>query len=88
MRVLIPTYLRAATSRKRLEQTLPLHKRFFKEYLISFLIILRLIDFATVILQLLMFKVCGITGISKIEFLLEKLNYQQMSKTLTDGDKY
>ena len=30
---------------------------------------MRLIDFALVILTLLMFKVCGIIGISKIEFL-------------------
>ena len=28
----------------------------------------RLIDFALVVLKLLMFKVCGIIGISKIEF--------------------
>ena len=38
-------------------------RKFFKEYLISFLMIFRLIYFA-----LVMFKVCGITGISKIEF--------------------
>ena len=30
--------------------------------------ICRLIDFALVILELLMFKVCGVNGISKIEF--------------------
>ena len=30
--------------------------------------ICRLIDFALVVLELLMFKVCGIIGISKIEF--------------------
>ena len=41
---------------------------FFKEYLISILIIFSLIDFALVILELLMFKNCGIIGISKIEF--------------------
>ena len=41
---------------------------FLKEYLISFLMVFRLIDFALVVLKLRMFKVCGITGISKIEF--------------------
>ena len=41
---------------------------FFKEYLISFLIVYRLIDFALVVLTLLMFKVRVIMGISKIEF--------------------
>ena len=30
--------------------------------------VFRLIDFAPVVLKLRMFKVCGITGISKIEF--------------------
>ena len=30
---------------------------------------MQLIDFALVFLRLLMFKVCGIVGISKIEFL-------------------
>ena len=43
-------------------------QRFLKEYLISFLMIFSLIDFALVILELLMFKNCGIIGISKIEF--------------------
>ena len=41
---------------------------FLKEYSISFLMVCRLVDFALVILELLMFKVCGIIGISKIEF--------------------
>ena len=40
-----------------------LTQKFFKEYLIRFLMIFRLIDFALVI-----FKVCEIIGISKIEF--------------------
>ena len=40
----------------------------FKEYSISFPMVCRLIDFALVVLKLLMFKVCGIIGISKIEF--------------------
>ena len=38
----------------------------FKEYSISFLMISRLIDFALAVLQLLMFNVCGVIGISKI----------------------
>ena len=45
-----------------------LHKTVFKEYLISFLMVSRLIDFARVVLKLLMLKVCGIIGVTKIEF--------------------
>ena len=41
---------------------------FFKEYLIAFLMISRLINFVLVVLSLLMFKVRGIIGIFKIEF--------------------
>ena len=41
---------------------------FSKEYSSSFLRLWRLIDFAVVVLKLLMFKVCVIIGISKIEF--------------------
>ena len=67
-RVIIPTYLRTSISRRRQEQTLPLPRTFFKEYSISFLMVCRLIDFALVVLELLMFKVCGIIGISKIQF--------------------
>ena len=40
----------------------------FKENSISFLKVCRLVDFALVVLKLLMFKVCGIIGISKTEF--------------------
>ena len=40
---------------------------FCKEYS-SFLMVCRLIDFALVVLMLLMFKACVIIGISKIEF--------------------
>ena len=40
---------------------------FFKEYLTSFVIVCRLIDFALVALKLLIFKVYVIIGISKIE---------------------
>ena len=45
-----------------------LQKALSKEYLTSFLMISRLIDFAFVVLQLLMFKVCGIIELSKNEF--------------------
>ena len=38
---------------------------FFKEYSISFLMLCRLINFALAVLILLIFKVCGIIGISK-----------------------
>ena len=41
---------------------------FFKEYSINFLMACKLIDFALVVFKLLIFKVCGIIGISKIEF--------------------
>ena len=41
---------------------------FFKGYSISFQMICRLRDFARVVLYLLMFKVCGITGISRNAF--------------------
>ena len=40
---------------------------FFKEYSTSFLMVCRLIDFPLVVLNLLMFKVCVIIGISKTE---------------------
>ena len=43
---------------------------FLKEYSISFLMISSLIDFAFVVLQLLMFEFCGIIRISKIVFFL------------------
>ena len=43
-------------------------RRLLKEYSTSFPMVCRLIDFALVVLRLLMFKVCGIIRISKIEF--------------------
>ena len=43
-------------------------RTFFKEFSISFLMVCKLIDFALAVLKLLMFKFCGIIGISKIEF--------------------
>ena len=42
--------------------------RFLKECSISFIMVRRLIDFALVVLKLLMFKVCAIIDFSKIEF--------------------
>ena len=41
---------------------------YFKEYSISFLVMCRLTKFALVVLKLLMFKVCVIIDISKIQF--------------------
>ena len=56
----------------------------FKEYLISFLMVCGSIDFAPVVLKLLMFKVCGIIGISKIEFfnfsVTERVKWVQITK--------
>ena len=43
--------------------------------------ICRLIDFALVILELLMFKVCGVNGISKIEFFNFSCN-KRVNKTI------
>ena len=43
-------------------------RMFFKEYSTSFLMVWRLIDIALVVIKLLMFKVCVIIGISKVEF--------------------
>ena len=40
----------------------------FEEYSASFLMVCRLKDFALMALELLMSKVCGIIGISKIQF--------------------
>ena len=45
-----------------------LYKLFLKERSISFLMVCRLIDFTFVVLKLLMFKICGIISILKIEF--------------------
>ena len=43
-------------------------RTFFKEYSTSFLMVTRLTDFVLVFLKLLMFKICEIIDISKIEF--------------------
>ena len=53
---------------KMVRVNIPFATTFFKEYSPSFLTVCRLIDFAFVVLQLLMFKVCVIIGISKMEF--------------------
>ena len=54
----------------------------FKEYSVSFLMECRLIDFALVVLELFMFKVCGIIGISKIKFFdfsgTERVKHQKI----------
>ena len=61
------TYLRIAIRVLDISKTVRVNiaftREFFKEYSISFLMISRLIDF-----ELLMFKVGGIIGISKIKF--------------------
>ena len=41
---------------------------FLKGYLINFLMMSRLIDFELTVLWLIMFKVCGIIEVTKIEF--------------------
>ena len=45
-----------------------LTRKFLKEYSIIFLMVCGLIYFVLVVLKLLMFKICGIIGISKSEF--------------------
>ena len=45
-----------------------LYRMFFKEYKLNCLVACRLIVFALVVLKSLMFKVCGIIGLPKIEF--------------------
>ena len=52
---------------KKIRVNIPFAQTFFKEYSISFLMVCRLIDFAHVTLTLLVFKVCVIVGIPKIE---------------------
>ena len=62
---------------------------FFKEYSISFLMLCRLINFALAVLILLMFKVCGIIGISKSRLsnfpVLKQL--KKKKKTFKDHSK-
>ena len=58
-------------------------RTFFKENSRSFLIVCKSIDFAFVVLKLLMFQVCVIIGISKIEFFnfsdTDRVNFEQVS---------
>ena len=56
-----------STISKTLRINIALVITFFKEYSTSFLMVYRLIDFPLVVLKLLMFEVCVIIGISKIE---------------------
>ena len=61
------------------DTVLPINSRMcFKRYLVSFLKVCRLMDFAFVVFKLLMFKLCRIICISKIEFFnfsgTERLN--------------
>ena len=62
---------------------------FFKEYSISSLMLCRLIDFALAVLILLMFKVCGIIGISKsrLSIFLSTEIVKKKSKTFKDHSK-
>ena len=61
-----------------------LYKTFYKEFSINFLTVCKLIEFAPVVLKLLIFEVFGIIGISKIEFLnfsgTERLKQNQKNK--------
>ena len=61
-------------------------RKFLKEYLMSFLMVCRLIDFALAALKFLMFKVCEITGISKIKFFnfssTERVKQNQINKSI------
>ena len=52
---------------KAVRISIDLATAFSKEYSTSFLMVFSLIDFALVVLNLLMFEVCVIIGISKIE---------------------
>ena len=65
-------------SNKNISKTISANVAFFPSFLkecsISFVLVFRLIDFALVILWLLMLKVCGIIGIWKIEFFNFSVN--------------
>ena len=53
---------------KTVRVNIAFRETFLIEYLISFLMICKLVVYALVVLHLLMFKVCGIIGISQIKF--------------------
>ena len=65
-------------SNKNISKTISANVAFFPSFLkecsITFVLVFRLIDFALVILWLLMLKVCGIIGIWKIEFFNFSVN--------------
>ena len=65
---------------------------FFKEHLISFLMVCRFIDFALVVPKLLIFKSCGVIGVPKIEFSnisgTERVNDQVIKCLTNDTDKF
>ena len=67
-RGLISTFLSNSNISKTVRINIAFIRMYFEEYSISFLMICRLILFALVVLQLLMFKFCGIIGISKSNF--------------------
>ena len=66
-------------------------RTFFKENSRSFLIVCKSIDFTFVVLKLLMFQVCVIIGISKIEFFnfsdTDRVNFEQVSQKTSFGQK-
>ena len=57
---------------------------FFKEYLISFLIVCRFKDFAYVVFKLLIFQVCGIISVTKISF--SNISGTERVNSKTEGD--
>ena len=66
--VIIPTTFEQQYLEKMVTVNIDFTRTFLKKYSISFLLVCRLIDFAIVVLKLLMFKVGGIFGISEVEF--------------------
>ena len=70
--VIIPTKFDSNIS-KTIRINIVFKITFSKEYLISFLMVFRLIDFAIVVLKLLMFKVCRFIDTSKIEKKKKKI---------------
>ena len=77
---------------KTVEVNIAFIQTYFKEYSISFLMVCRLIDFALVVLELLMFKVCGIIGISKIGYSNfsgnERVNFDYPIETQTNFEVF
>ena len=71
---------------KNFESNHCFYRTFYKDHSISFLMISRLMDFALVVLWLLVFKVCGIMGISKVVlfnfFGTERVKFRKTHITL------